>query len=426
MAKRRGFLAELQYQGQQAEKRKRQQQVAAARFQLAAQHEAERRQRELERLHVAVERASVAERARLEREAAEAYVQSRLAEVEARNAKLANVYQEIDGLLAATMGVDDYVDLEAMKTAQVQHPRFDPGPLATPSPLLPALVYPPQPVYQEPPAPTGLGSAFGGRKKHEEATARARADFDAAQRQWHAYATRMHADYVTATQRRDTAEEERTRKLAAAQAVYMKECRDREEQAAERNAALNTLINELAFDVESAINEYVDIVLSNSVYPESFPASYDHEFNLHTRELTLTVHISAPSMLPAVKEYRYVRVTDEITATPLTAKAQKDRYASAVWQVAVRTIHEVFEADRSRKIRTIALTVATRGINPATGLEQPVPLVIAAADRDTFSQFDLTNVVPHATLAHLGAALSKSPFDLVPADGTRGVRARGR
>ncbi len=70
MAKRRGFLAELQYQGQQAEKRKRQ--------------------------HAAVERASVAERARLEREAAEAYVQSRLAEVEARNAELANVYQEID------------------------------------------------------------------------------------------------------------------------------------------------------------------------------------------------------------------------------------------------------------------------------------------------------------------------------------------
>jgi len=426
VAKRRGFLAESQHQGQQAEKCKRQQQVAAARLQVAAQHEADRRQRELERLHAAVERASVAERARLEREAAEAYVQSRLAEVEARNAELANVYQEIDSLLAATIGVDDYVDLEAMKIAQVQHPPFDPGPLATPAPLLPELVYPPQPVYQEPQAPTGLGSVFGGRKKHGEAVARVRADFDAAQWQWHAHATQMHADYVAATQRRDTAEEERTRKLAAAQAVYEKECRDREEQAAERNAALNTLINELAFDVESAINEYVDIVLSNSVYPDFFPVTYDHKFNLQSRELTLMAHMSAPSAVPAVKEYRYVRATDEITATPLTAKAQKDRYASAVWQVAVRTIHEVFEADRSGKIRTIALTVATRGINPATGLEQPVPLVIVAADRDTFGQFDLTNVVPHATLAHLGAALSKSPFDLAPADATRGVRAQGR
>ena len=42
------------------------------------------------------------------------------------------------------------------------------------------------------------------------------------------------------------------------------------------------------------------------------------------------------------------------------------------------------------------------------------------------TNFDLANVVPHATLTHLGAALSKSPFDLTPADSSAGVRVRGR
>lgn len=336
------------------------------------------------------------------------------------------MYDEIDGLLAATLGVDDYVDLEALKITRVQHPPFEPGPLATPAPLPSELVYPSQPVYQEPPAPTGLGGAFGGRKKHEEAVAQARADFDTSQQQWHAHATHMHAEYLAALQARDAGEADRAQQLAAAQACYDKECSDREEQVVERNAALDKLINDLAFDVESAINEYVDIVLANSVYPESFPVTYDHEFDLQTRELALTVHMPAPSAVPAIREYRYSRLTDEISAPPLTAKAQKDRYAAAVWQVAVRTIHEVFEADRTGKIRTIALTVATQGINPATGRVQTVPLVIAAADRDTFGQFDLANVVPRATLTHLGAALSKLPFDLAPADATRGVRARGQ
>jgi restriction system protein len=94
--------------------------------------------------------------------------------------------------------------------------------------------------------------------------------------------------------------------------------------------------------------------------------------------------------------------------------------------VAVRTLHEVFEADRAGKIHSIALTVGVDRVAPATGLPETVPLVLVAADRETFTGFDLANVMPWATLDHLGAALSKSPFDLSPADTSRGVRQRGQ
>jgi restriction system protein len=162
------------------------------------------------------------------------------------------------------------------------------------------------------------------------------------------------------------------------------------------------------------------------VYPESFSVDYDHDFDLSTRELTLTVTVPEPSTVPAVKEYRYVKAKDEIVPTALTAKATKDRYANAVWQVALRSLHEVFEADRAGKIRSISLTVATNTISASTGLEEEVPLVVVAADRETFTGFELSNVVPQATLKHLGAAMSKSPFDLTPADTGADVRVRGR
>lgn len=174
----------------------------------------------------------------------------------------------------------------------------------------------------------------------------------------------------------------------------------------------------------AAIEEYVGIVLSNSVYPESFPVTHSHQFDLSTRELTLRVAIPEPTAVPAVKEYRYVKAKDEITPTALPVKAQKDRFAGAVWQVAVRTLHEVFEADRAAKIQSIALTVGVERIAPATGLPETVPLVVVAADREMFTGFDLANVVPHATLTHLGAAMSKSPFDLTPADTSPGVRTK--
>ncbi|TCN28352.1 restriction system protein [Kribbella orskensis] len=423
---RRGFFAELNYQAQQAEKRRRQEAAAAYRAQAAAEREAERARKAAERAQAAAGRASAAEQKAAEKEAARLHAEARMAEVEAMNGDLTYEFAEIDGLLAATLEVDDYVDLDALKINDVQQPPFEPGDLAIPTPQLPELVYPRQPEYQEPPAPGGLAAAFGGKKKHQVAIERAKAEHVEAMRRWHEQTTAMHAQYVAEQDRHRQAEQDRLAKLAAAENVYHDECRRREAEAAEHNEHLAELVNGLAFDVEFAIQEYVGIVLSNSVYPDVFPVSHGHDFSLASRELTLTALIPDPSAVPTVKEYKYVKAKDEISSTALPAKTQKDRYASAVWQVAVRTLHEVFEADRAGKIHSIALTVGVDRVSPATGQPETVPLVIVAADRETFSSFDLGNVVPHATLTHMGAALSKSPFDLTPADTSRGVRARGQ
>ncbi|MEP9363039.1 hypothetical protein ABLE68_08760 [Nocardioides sp. CN2-186] len=424
MAKR-GFFAEMNYQAQQAEKRRRQQEAQAVRAHNAAVREHERAVKAAERARATAARASDAQRKAAEKEALRLHVEARTAEVEAMNKDLAASYDDIDGLLAWTLDFDDYVDLESLKVT-AEHPRFDPGKLATPTSPVPDLVYPPQPEYQEPPAPKGLSGAFGGKKKHAEAVAAAQADHQRRVQEWNDNNTRKHADQIAALAAREKAEAERLEKLGEAEAAYRAECAQRETDAATKNEELARFINDLAFDVEYAIEDYVGIVLSNSVYPDAFPVEHEHGFDLVSRELTLQVDIPEPSALPAVKEYRYVKAKDEITATQLTAKAQKDRYSAAANQVAVRTLHEVFEADRAGKIHSIALTVGVNRIAPATGQPEYVPLVIVAADRDTFTSFDLANVVPSATLAHLGAAISKSPSDLTPADTSRGVRQRSQ
>ena len=367
--------------------------------------------------------ANARERDRLEKEAARLHAESRVAEVESLNAELAQCREEIDGILAGALAAEGHLDLEALKVTKVEHPPFQPGPLGVPAPALAQPVYLPEPVYREPPAPGGM---FGAKKKHAELIARARADYERAHREWYDGNTAIHSAFVSALGRREEAERQRLAQLGAAEAAYRAECRQREAEAEALNQALTKLINDLAFDVEAAIREYVGIVLGNSVYPEAFPVDHDHDhdFDLATRELRLRATVPPPSAVSPVKEYRYVRAKDEITSTALPVKTQKDRYAAAVTQVALRALHEIFQADRSGKIHSIALTVGTEALSPATGLRESVPLVIVAADRETFRRFDLSNVVPQATLEHLGAAISKSPFDLAPADTSRGVRVR--
>src|SRR4051812_34082034 len=106
---RRGFFAELNYQAQQAEKRKRQQAAAEARAHNAAVRDAERRQRAAERAHAAAARASEAERDAAVKEAARLHVEARLAEVEAMNTRLVSDQGDIDTLLAWTLEFDDFV-----------------------------------------------------------------------------------------------------------------------------------------------------------------------------------------------------------------------------------------------------------------------------------------------------------------------------
>jgi restriction system protein len=90
--------------------------------------------------------------------------------------------------------------------------------------------------------------------------------------------------------------------------------------------------------------------------------------------------------------------------------------------VAIRTFHEVFEADREGRIQTISLTVQTETANPATGLVDMFPLVAAAADRQEFSQHDLHNVDPAQTLAHMRALVSKNAFGLKAISTASGIR----
>lgn len=424
MAKR-GFFAEMNYQAQQAEKRRRQQEAAASRAHNAAVREAERAAKASERARQAARRSSEAERKAAQKEARRLHIEAREAEVSVLNAQLASTYEQIGRLLESTLEVDDYVDLESLKSV-VEHPAFDPGELGVPAsaPRPPDIGDPP--VYREPAAPKGLAGAFGGKKKHAAAIEAARVEHAKAVEAHEAYAAERAIEHKRALEKHAAAESDRLAKLAQAQEQYQDECKQREADVKSRNEELAKFINDLAFDVPTAIEEYVGIVLSNSAYPEGFPVDYDYSFDIATRELTLAVFVPEPSTLPSVKEYRYVKAKDEIASTQLSAKAQKDRYSSAVHETAVRTLHEVFEADRAGKIKSVALTVGVDRVAPATGLPETVPLVQVAAGRETFNEFDLANVVAGETLKHLGASLAKNPFELIPADTGRGVRQQGK
>ncbi len=422
MAKKRGFLAEVNRQLQQDARRREQAQRQASRAHATAQRNADQAARQAERAQTQLLRATAAEMKRAEQEFKRLHVAAMEAEAEARNAELAAEYEQIDHILEATLGVDDYVDLERLRRV-ADHPPFKPGDLGVPALPPPPLQAPPEPQFVAPDgAPKGLSGMLRGKKKYAEVLAQAQAEHATVHATWKAGVDALPGRQQSQAEEFQRAERDRQARLEESRKAHDEECRRNDAEIAESNAALDQLITNLGYDVEGAVQEYVSIVLGNSVFPDCFPVEHEFEFASAHRELTLKVAVPAPTAMPSVREFKYVKAKDEIASTPLPQKDQKERYASAVAQVALRTLHEVFEADRAGRIQTISLTVVTEALDPATGRMTQTPLVAVASDRDTFGNLDLSNVVPAATLGHLNAVVSKNPFGLVPIDTSKGVR----
>jgi len=416
---RRGFFGEMQHQMRVAARdRERQERESSREYQAAVRH-AESAKREATRLRTQLDKAAAADQKRFEKEARASHLAAMESEVAEKNAELAQVYEEIDSLLAATLALDDYVDLQTLRASAV-HPPFDRADLEVPIPPPAAISDPPKPKLTEPPPPSGFASLFG-KKKHAEAVEHAQREHERALKGWRDACTAVAARREKAMEVRQRAEAKRLEVLAVERQRYQRECEAREVEAKESNLRLDSLIANLGYGTPEAIHEYVSIVLSNSVYPEHFEVSHEFEFEASTAELRLRVTVPGPEAIPEVKAYKYAKATDEIVSTALSQKECRERYAGAIHQVALRSFHEVFEADRRGLIRTVSLEVGAQATDPATGRPAWLPFVVAAAERGSFLHFELAAVVPALTLSKLGAAVSKNPYALVAAE-RAGVR----
>lgn len=422
MTRKRGFFAEIHHQNQLKAKRQQQAAVAAARASAAAQRQHERAVRQAELAHQRAERADVnarkaaaAEATRLQHEAGEA-------EAEARNAKQKEARDELSTILAGAVGVDHRVDMARLRQV-ADHPAFARSDLETPTPAPPPLTARAEPVFEEPAEPKGLAGLLGGKKRHAEEVARAREAFAAQHSEWESEVAALPMTQLRQMQEHQRLENARIQQLQAARDQYAAECAGREAEAARANASLDQLIEGLRVGEPQAVEEWVGMVLGNSYYPEAFPVEHDYTYDRTAKELVLTAWVPPPSAMPSEKEFKYHRPSGEIRSSTLSAKELKDAYSSAVYQVSLRALHEIFSADEAGNIRSIALTVQTETTSPATGRMEKIPFVAVAGDRARLEAFDLGHVTPLATLTHLGAAVSKSPFDLVPIDPGKGVRS---
>lgn len=157
-----------------------------------------------------------------------------------------------------------------------------------------------------------------------------------------------------------------------------------------------------------AIEEYCDIVLGNSEYSDFFTKDYEFQYEKKSKSMIIDFQLPDISDIPTLLRVGYVASRDEVTEKHLSPTALNRLFESIIFQITLRTIHEIFEADAADAIDIVTLNGIIDSISPATGNQETKCILSLQTTKDEFETINLANVDPKQCFKSLkGVAASK-------------------
>jgi restriction system protein len=310
-----------------------------------------------------------------------------IAFVAAMNSDLEAEVETLQGLLAAALRRSHLIDFSALKR---------------PAPVLPwehadLEQAEAAPALEEfmPPPPAGWPKMLG-KGKYERAV------------------TDGHARYEQASEAHRSREERRSAALAKARAEWQGAAARRQEEARKQHQEIDAFEAAYRRGERDPVVSYCRMVLEASCYPGGFPQRFKLAYVPDSRQVVVEYELPTVDVVPAVRAYKYVKVSDTISETARPQTQIKALYASAVAQTALRTVHELLSSDTAGRIDTIVFNGVVDTTDPGTGRRVRPCLVTLRTTRDIFSELGLAHVDALACLKHLSAAVSKNPGECVP------------
>src|ERR1022692_1073566 len=305
MARKKSLWSELQRE------REHRQRAAQAR-ERAKEQTIKQIMRDHDRAERQATRADAAERRRHQQLAHETGV-SAAATMKARlDVRLA----ELGTLLTSALGTPPQLSFAMLKQAAVVPP-FEPGDLGKPLSV---------PLWEDfaPPPPGALSGLMGGKARHARAQDTARNTFEQARAE--------HA----------LAEDARARRLQEARAAHGLRVMAIEAEVREHNTAVDELEGNFRAAVPDAVEECFGQVLAQSEYHSGFPHEYQVAYRQEPRELVIEYRLPPVEVVPAARDFRYVKTRGEIEELARPVKEIRELYASVIHQTALRTMWECF------------------------------------------------------------------------------------
>jgi restriction system protein len=183
---------------------------------------------------------------------------------------------------------------------------------------------------------------------------------------------------------------------------------------AEENAQVDKFKGDFEKGDPEAIEKYVRMVLERSVYPDSFDKEYEVYYDAESQSLVVDYQIPSPDNVPQVVEHRFVQSRKVIEPKNMKKKDFQEFYDNMVYQIALRTLHEVFESVYISPLKSVVFNGWVHSINPSNGQELDSCILSIETTRDKFESIQLKNVDPKQCVRSLKGLFAGALYQLVP------------
>ncbi|MDV6342294.1 restriction endonuclease [Nitrosomonas sp. Is24] len=313
-----------------------------------------------------------------------------------RTLEAVKAVEELKNILQHTLGVDDTIKWETLKNKkafQKQKPEL-PQPQEIPqSPLQTAPQYQPKFNFLDVLIPS----------REDEKIKHAQELYKTDYRYWEVQKEKI-------LKRNSKSEKEYLKQLQ----LWQAEEQEFLAKQKETNEAIEKRKEQYLGKDPDAIFDYCELVLSNSKYPDYFPKEFDLDYNTETKILIVEYSLPSIDVMPTVKEVKYIQSRDELAESHLPESILNKIYDSLVYQIALRTIHELYESDVVNALDSIVFNGWVESIDKATGKQVKACILSVQANRAEFSSINLANVDPKLCFKTLKGVGSSKLHSLTP------------
>ncbi|MFE0179424.1 restriction endonuclease [Streptomyces olivaceus] len=255
------------------------------------------------------------------------------------------------------------------------------------------------------------------RQRQLEAETRQRRQETQEARAYEQRAAQSYREYKQAEAIRRT--EELDARVAALQELLASGCRTPAFRPsalmrAEELQSLAAVIEGVGRREPDAVVEYFSAALyTSTAWPEGFPRQVAMTYDPAARQLVLDWELPSGSVVPQSKYVRYMYAADQYRETPRPVGQRRALYKEVLAQCMLLVLHELFAADESSALESVALNGFVDGHDPTTGRRNHIFLATVMAERRLFGELHLAQVNAESCLADaLRGQLSARPDQL--------------
>lgn len=314
----------------------------------------------------------------------------------------------LSGILSHTLSVDDRVDWESLKDRSRFTERRPGMPVRGENPLRPdseSHTYKPKLDFL---------CLFSSQRK-ASAISRAKALLEADQVAWETQVQAIEKAFANSKDRH-----------AAETLAWEERKRNFEREQAERNAGIDSHAAQVASGDEGAVGDMIDLVLSRSSYPDFLNVDYELDYTFTTKSLVIDYDLPSPDDMPSLREVRYVQTRNAFDEKYVTDADRGRLYDSLLYQMALRTLHEIYEADEHGNVERITFNGWVSYVDRATGADQRSCILSLGVNRADFQAIDLSKVDPKACFKALKGVAASKLIGLAPVAPLERPRAADR